>query len=86
MHTPDIVFKEVKAIIRDFLWDGKPSSFAYEVLIQSIDNGGLKLMDIETKVKSLKAVWVKRFLDLSAHRWKAAPSSLYINNGYTLPF
>ncbi len=43
-------------------------------------------MDIETKVKSLKAVWVKRFLDLSAHRWKAAPSSLYINNGYTLPF
>ncbi len=43
-------------------------------LIQSVGNGGLKLMDIETKVKSLKAVWVKRFLDLSSHRWNVAPS------------
>ncbi len=34
-------------------------------------------MDIETKVKSLKAVWVKRFLDLSAHRWKATRTSFY---------
>ncbi len=61
IHTPDIVFKEVKAIIRDFIWDGKLSRTAlYEVLIQSIGNGELKLMDIEIKVKSLKAVWVKR--------------------------
>ncbi len=62
IHTPDIVFKEVKASIHDLICDG---------------NEGLKLMDIETKVKSLKAVWVKRFLDLSAHRWKAAPGSFY---------
>ncbi len=68
MHTPDIVFKEIKAIIHDFILDGKPSRIAYEVLIQSIGNGGLKLMDIETKVKSLKAVWVKQFLHLSVHR------------------
>ncbi len=77
IHTPDIVFKEVKAIIRDFIWDDKPSRIAYEVLIQSVGNGGLKLMNIETKVKSLKAVWVKQFLDLSSHRWKAAPNSFY---------
>ncbi len=32
-------------------------------------------MDIETKVKSLKTLWVKRFFDLSSHRWKAEPSS-----------
>ncbi len=59
IHTTDIVFKEVKAIIHDFECDGKPSRIAYEVLIQSVGNGGLKLMDIETKVNSLKAVWVK---------------------------
>ncbi len=59
IHTPDIVFKEVKAIMLDFIWDGKPSRIAYDVLIQSIGNGGLKLMDIDTKVKFLKAVWVK---------------------------
>ncbi len=50
---------------------------SYGVLIKLIGNGRLKLMDIETKVKSLKAVWVKRFLDLSAHRRKATSSSFY---------
>ncbi len=78
IHTSDIVFKEVKAIILDFIWDGKPSRIAYDVLILSIGNGGLKLMDIETKVKSLKAVWVKRFFDLSSHRWKAAHRFCFI--------
>ncbi len=56
IHTTDIVFKEVKAIIPDFIWDCKPSRIAYEVLIQSSGNGELKLMDIQTKFKSLKAV------------------------------
>ncbi len=77
LHIPDIVFKEVKAIISYFIWDGKLSRIAYEVLIQSVGNGGLKLMDIETKVRSLKAVWIKRFLDLSVNRWKAVPNSFY---------
>ncbi len=77
IHTPDIVFKEVKTIICDFIWDGKPSTIAYKVVIQSMVNGGLKLMDIETKVESLKSVWVKRFLDLSSHMWKTVRSSFY---------
>ncbi len=77
IHTPDIVFKEVKAIIADFIWDGKPSRIAYDVLIQSIGSWGLKLMNIKTKVESLKAIWVKWFLDLLSHRWKAAPTFFF---------
>ncbi len=65
IHTPDIVFKEVKTIIRDFLWDCKSSKIAYDTLIQPICKGGLKLMDFETKVKSLKETWVKRCLESS---------------------
>ncbi len=34
-------------------------------------------MDFETKVKSLKAIWVKRFLESSASKWKAAPCYFY---------
>ncbi len=36
IHTLDIVFKEVKTIIRDFLGDCKPSKIAYDTLIQPI--------------------------------------------------
>jgi hypothetical protein len=77
IHTPDSVIREVKNCIRDFIWDGKPSKIACDVLIQSICKGGLKLMDFETKVKALKAIWVKRFIDGSTHRWKAIPSFFY---------
>ncbi len=54
IHTLDIVFKEVKTIIHDFVMDCKPSKITYETLIHPICNGGMKLMDFETKVKPLK--------------------------------
>jgi exonuclease III len=77
IHTPDIVIEQVKKLILDFMWDGKPSKIAYNVIIQDISLGGLKLTDFESKVKSLKACWVKRFLDTSTSRWKAAPCKFY---------
>ena len=77
IHTPENVISEIKSIVVDFLWDGKPSKIAYDILIQQIDAGGLKLMDIDSKVKALKTMWVKRFFDDSAMRWKATPSHFY---------
>ena len=68
IHTPDRVFKEVKNAVCDFIWDNnneaknRKTKIAYNVLIQPIEKGGLKLTDFESKVKSLKAVWVKRFI------------------------
>ncbi len=45
IHTPENVISEVKSIVVDFLWDGKPP-IINDILIQQIDTGGLKLMDI----------------------------------------
>ena len=72
IHVPDRVLLEVKSIIIDFMWGGGSSKIAYNVLIQNIEQGGLKLIDFESKVKSLKASWVKRLTDESGGRWKAA--------------
>ena len=77
IHTPERVFTEVKTEVLNFLWNGKTPKIAYDVIIQPIENGGLKLIDFESKVKSLKAVWVKRFLDVSSSRWKAVPGTFY---------
>ncbi len=59
IHPPYIVSrKTVKKIVpHDFKSDSKYSRIAYDVLIQPIRNGGLKVMDIDSKVKSLKAIW-----------------------------
>ena len=54
IHVPPQVITEVKQIVVDFIWDGKPSKIAYNVLVQSIEDGGLKLVDFESKVKATK--------------------------------
>lgn len=77
VYTPERVLKEVKDLLLDFLWDSKPSKIAYHVIIQNIVDGGLKLIDIESKIKSLKAIWGKRFIIDKGERWKAAPGLFY---------
>ncbi len=80
IHTPQKVINEVKNIVLDFLWDSKPSKIAYDVMIQNISDGGLKLMDIDSKIKSIKAIWGKRFILDGGARWKAAPGLFYNTN------
>ncbi len=77
LHVPQRVFKEVKDIVMDFLWDGKPAKIAYNTLIQDIKKGGLKLVDFETKTKSLKATWIKRLVDKNTTKWKAAALTFF---------
>jgi hypothetical protein len=74
IYVPENVYKEVKIEIVNFLWDGKPSKIAYDVLIQDIEKGGLKLIDFKAKVKSLNTNWIKRLTDKRQANWKVIPS------------
>ena len=49
IHVPEKVIREVKELVTDFIWNGRKSKIAYNVLIQQIQEGGLKLIDFETK-------------------------------------
>ena len=80
IKTPDIVYSEVKKIIVNFIWDGKTPKIAYNTLTQDIEKGGLKLIDLKTKVKSLSMSWIKRLNDGLNGKWKAIPSLLYKTN------
>lgn len=42
--VPERVFAEFKQIVTDFLWSGKRSKIAYNLMIQQIEHGGLKLL------------------------------------------
>jgi exonuclease III len=61
--TPQWVIGKYNKQITEFLWDKKPSKIKYSCLINSIDNGGLKLQDLETKIKSLKLKWISKLID-----------------------
>lgn len=50
--TPSRVFIEFKKIITNFFWSDKRGKVAYNVLIQDIHHGGIKLPDLRTRVKT----------------------------------
>ena len=60
IHVTCRVIQEVKHIVTDFIWNGKPPKTAYNVMMQNIENGGIKLTDSESKMKSLKLTMAER--------------------------
>ena len=52
--------EEIKSLIREFLWNSKSAKIAYKTLTQSIDNGGLRLADIDYRVKASRLMWIRR--------------------------
>jgi hypothetical protein len=57
-HTPKWALKKYKEIILNFLWNKKPPKVKYTNIISDISEGGLKVQDIETKLKAVKVKWL----------------------------
>ena len=57
---PEKIFKALKSIISNFIWNNSVPKIAYNTMIQSYENGGFKLCDIYAKEQSLKISWVKK--------------------------
>lgn len=63
VSTPPKVYSEFKNIVTDFTWNGKRSKVAYNVLIQEIVCGGLKLPDLQTRVQVIHLKWIRYMWD-----------------------
>jgi hypothetical protein len=79
---PDFVLQHLKAIQKQFIWDCKKPKIKHSTLIGKYDEGGLKDIDIETKIKALQLSWVKRLHDDNFHPWKVIP--MYLLTKYSL--
>ena len=62
LFIQDEVAKELDDIFFSFIWPSQKHHVKKDVLIQSMEEGGLKMPDIKTMVKSLKVTWVKRLI------------------------
>ncbi len=65
IKTPKKAISEINNIIQNVMWDGSILKFSQQTLIQSIQNGGLKLCNFETKVKALILCWVKGYVAMT---------------------
>ena len=63
--------QEINSLFHKFLWSDKVDKIKRNVMINDYPEGGIKMIDIISFNKSLKAVWVKKYLDNeSCGHWK----------------
>ena len=59
-----------------FIWKGKNPKIQNSTLCNDYEYGGLKNVDILSKVVSLQCSWIKRLFDNNFHQWKLIPLDL----------
>ena len=63
--------KEVNKLFYSFLWNGKGDRIKRNVITNDYPEGGLKMTDIDSFSKCLKATWIKKYLDEeNKGKWK----------------
>ena len=72
LSIPDHIVKETNTIFFRFIW-GKRDKIQRNILINSFENGGLKMVDIESHFMALKAAWIPRLIDDTKGIWKHLP-------------
>ncbi|XDV53672.1 hypothetical protein PO909_022110 [Leuciscus waleckii] len=62
VDLPDWVLNEMKEVVNNFLWGGKGVKISTKTLIADYTAGGLKLIDIDVKRKSIRVKMIKKYL------------------------
>ena len=66
----------LKSSHREFIWNGKKAKIKHSSLIGEYRDSGLKDVDIDGKIISLKILWVRQLKDSNFHPWKVLANHL----------
>ena len=70
LPTPEHIVKELNYLIYNFQWKGKDKVTRVSA-INNYEGGGLKMVDIESMIKSLRLSWLKRIVGDNSGVWKS---------------
>ena len=76
LPIPTEVVSMVDNMIIDFLWSKRKPKIKKDVVIQSIENGGIKVPKFATMVEANRMSWIKRLLNDSNAKWKSILGAL----------
>ena len=54
--------KRIEKLMYEFIWDGKPKKIKRDILTMGYESGGLKMIDLDNFINSLKICWIKRMI------------------------
>ena len=77
----DDILSDIQKILYKFLWNGKPDKIKRSVLIAPKEKGGIDMVNIFNSDKSLKIMWLKRFLTTGDSPWKEIPNYFFNKMG-----
>ena len=80
-NPSDAILKEIETIIFKFIWNKKPDKIKRNMIYRNIDEGGLKMINIQLFIRSLKISWIRRFV-LQDAKWKTFIDQ-YLNTAET---
>ena len=63
------ILKKIDGLLRNFLWNKKPSKIKKSTIIANIEKGGLKMVDVYSVHDAAKFSWIKRLLDQKNSKW-----------------
>ena len=82
---PNNIIEELKEIQKKFLWSDKKVKIKHDTLCNDYKDGGLKNVDIVSKINALKCSWFQRLYNDNFHEWKIIPLryiSLYLGKNF----
>ena len=79
-NIPTSTIKELNKIQKEFIWKNKNPKIKHTTLCNNYDNGGLKNIDISSKIISLQCSWIKKLYDNTTPSWKVIPLHLIKTN------
>ena len=54
--------KVIEQLVSKFIWRGRKPKVKKRTLINDVSEGGIKLIDLNSKIKALQASWVVRYI------------------------
>ena len=74
--VPKSTILALNKIQKEFIWKNSNPKIKHSTLCSNYKKGGLKNVDITSKIISLQCSWIKRLFDKSFHCWKVIPLHL----------
>ena len=69
LSVPPQIVTEIKTIVFRFLWNSK-DKIKRKVVCNEFKRGGLRMVDIDNMIKSLKLTWISRLVASEKRPWK----------------
>ena len=67
ISVPQKFCHTLKSLHREFIWNSRKAKIKHSSLIEEYRDGGLKDVDIDAKILSLKISWVRQLKDSNFH-------------------